>query len=125
MSLHQRKVDPNGGAVEVELLVGFRHVFSYRCVLMKRDGSDPLQVLRGDTIDTLPDHVILPQSAARLSGLFLALDGFLSPIQLTGANQDFSIEIHVRQDRLPVGEGPVLISGKFQSTIPVLEHVEL
>lgn len=125
MAVHQRKIDPTGGPVEVELVVGFMHVFSYRCFLMKRDGSDPQLVLRGDTIDNLPDKVILPLPSDKLAGLFLAWDGFLSPVQVTGANQNFSVEVHVRQQGLAVGGGPVSITGQFQSTIALLEHVEL
>jgi hypothetical protein len=125
MAVHQRKIDPNGAPVELELVAGFVHVLRYKCVLMKGDGSSQRMVLEGDTIDTQPDRMVLPLPANQLAGLFLAVDGFLSPIRITGKNQRYSLEIHLRQNGATVGEGPVLVSGDMQSTIPILEYVEL
>jgi len=125
MSVHLRKINPAGGPVEIELVAGNMHVFSYKCVLMKKDGSSQQIVLRGTTIDTLPDKLILPFPAGQLADLFVAMDGLLSPITVTGKDQPYAIEIHVRQDGAEVGGGPVVINGTLKSTIPILEHVEL
>ena len=85
----------------------------------------PVAALEGDTIDTQPDRMVLPLPANQLAGLFLAVDGFLSPIRITGKNQKYSLEIHLRQNGATVGEGPVVVSGDMHSTIPILEYVEL
>jgi len=53
------------------------------------------------------------------------VSGLLSPVQVTGAEQDYSSEIHLRQDDVQVGGEPVCIAGKLQSTISILEYVEL
>jgi hypothetical protein len=125
MAVHQRKIDPAGGPVEIEIFAGHKHVFSYRCLLMKGDGSDQVAVMEGTTIDNLPDKKTLVQTAAQLHGRFIAVDGLLSPIIVTGRKQPYQIDIHIRQGGSAVGGGPVVIKDELTTTIPILEHVEL
>lgn len=125
MALHQRKINPAGGTVEVELVAGFMHIFTYRTALMKSDGSDQLEAIPpGSTVDRLPDSGVLPLAAAQLAGRFFAVEGLLSPARV-GGNQSWSLEIHVRQNGVTVGGGPVVVNGQLTTTIPILEHVEL
>jgi hypothetical protein len=124
MAVHQRKVSPTGGPVDVRLVVGHRHICSYRMVLMKGDGSSQQIVLKGDTVDTLPDELILPFPAPQLSGLFLALDGLLSPVQ-KGVEQRYSVEIFISQDGRVIDGNPVVIEEDTKVTVPILEYVEL
>lgn len=124
MAVHQRKVNPANGPVTVTLSVGFKHVFSYQCVLMKEDGSSQQVVLRGTTIDKLPDEVILPMQAPQLGGMFLAVDGLLSPVK-AGKNDTFSIDITVSQNGSVIGKKPIVVSAQTKVTVPILEHVEL
>jgi hypothetical protein len=125
MAIHQRKINSVGGPVEIELFAGDRHVLSYRCTLMRGNGTDRIQLGEGDTVDTIPDTFLLPQTASELSGKFVSIAGLLSPMTVTGGDQNFSLEIRVSQDGALVGGSPVTINGKFQNTIGVLEHVEL
>jgi hypothetical protein len=125
VALHQRKINPAGGPVEVELVAGFMHIFTYRTVLMKGDGTDQLEAIPpGSTVDRQPDRGVLPLTASQLPGRFFAVDGFLSPARVAG-NQNWSLEIHIRQDGMTVGGGPVVVNGQLTTTIPILEHVEL
>lgn len=125
MAIHRSKISLTGGPVEIEVAAGNLHVFSYRCILMDATGGGQTQVMAGNTIDTLPDKDTLPQTPAQLSGLFLAVDGLLSPIKVTAKKQNFNIDIHVRQNGVDVAGSPVVVKGQLTSTIPVLEHVEL
>ena len=126
MAVHKRKVNPAGGPVEVVLTAGFMHIFTYRTVLMKGDGSDQQEAIPpGNTIDTLPDTGVLPLAASQLTGRFFAVDGLLSPARVTTANQNWSLKIDIKQNGATVPGGPVVVKGQLKTTIPILEHVEL
>ena len=126
MAVHKRKINPAGGPVEVELTAGFRHILTYRTVLMKGDGSDQQEAIPpGNTIDTLPDAGVLPLAPSLLAGRFFAIDGLLSPARVTAANQNWSLQIDIRQNGVTVPGGPVVVKGQLKTTIPILEHIEL
>ena len=125
MAVHSRKINTVGGPVQVEIHAGNRHILNYRCVLMNADGSNQQTVLTGDTVDALPDDVILPFASSVLSGKFLALTGILAPVVVNDTNQNFNVEIRIRQDGALVEGSAVVVSGQLQSAIPILEHVGL
>jgi hypothetical protein len=125
MSVHQKKINPQGGGVEVELFAGNRHVLSYRCTLMNGDGSNRVRIGEGDTVDNEPDNFHLPNPVSALAGKFIAVSGLISPMVVSGKDQAFSLEIRVRQNGALVGGAPVKITGQLQNTIGILEHVEL
>ena len=101
------------------------HVFTYQCRLMDGDGANRVDIGQGDTIDTKPDKFELPGPVSALAGRFVAISGLISPMVVTGQNQNFSLEIRVNQAGVPVGGGPVTITGQLQNTTGILEHVEL
>lgn len=125
MAIHQRKINRAGGPVEIEVFAGDRHVLSYRITLMRGDGSDRRELPAQDTIDAIPDKVLLPLSASELSGKFVSLSGLLSPMVPNDRDQNFSLEIRVFQNGALVGGAPVRLSGQLQNTIAILEHVAL
>ena len=94
--VHSRKINTAGGPVHVEIHAGNRHILSYRCVLMNADGSNQQTVLTGDTVDALPDDVILPFASSVLSGKFLALTGILAPVVVNDTNQNFLPDCDLR-----------------------------
>ncbi len=124
MAVHNVTLNLNGGRVEVELAAGNRHIFSYRCFLMDADGGNPSEVASGNTIDTVPDRFLLQDSPQQLAGRFLSVSGLLTPVQ-PGANQNYSVEIHLRQQGSEVAGSPVIETGQLSATIAILEFVRM
>jgi hypothetical protein len=112
MATHAATIDPHGGLVNVDVLVGFAQFGRFRFWLAEGDGSNPVVVFDGDNADSQPDRFVLAMPASMLIGKKLVWKVIVGAFDTT-PGQFYSVIVTLTQDGTVVADSPYSQQGSL------------
>jgi hypothetical protein len=118
------KMNPTGGPVSVQIVIGFAQWGRYRFVVYDPDGRNPHEVFNGRSDDNIADYFILTQDPASVVNHFLHWDVIVAPFT-ERPDQSFSVAVVFTQSGISLPGSPIVEIGQFSRPALVAGQAQL